>query len=88
MKQENLWNLMLKCVFFSQLPVPRRLLQCWESKSIETLSEIIREHSQLCNFIITTGTTVFIKTSIQVLKQCTHLKAIERCITQVFKILI
>lgn len=69
---------MLKCVFFppSQLPVPRRLLPCWASKSIETLSEIIREHSQLCNFIITKGTTASIKTSIQVLKQCTHLKAI------------
>lgn len=69
----------VKMCFFSssQPPVPRRLLPCWASKSIETLSEIIREHSQLCNFIITKGTTVSIKTSIQVLKQCTHLKAFE-----------
>lgn len=55
--------------FSSQLPVPRRLLPCWASKSIETLSEIIREHSQLCNFIITKGTTPSIKSSIQVLRQ-------------------
>lgn len=63
-----------KNVFFSlQLPVPRRLLPCWESKSIETPSEITRGHSQLCNFITNKGTTVSIKNNIQVF---THVKAI------------
>lgn len=81
----------LNVFFSSQLPVPRRLLPCWASKSIETLSEIIREHSQLCNFIITKGTTVSIKNSIQVLKQCKYIwklfKVFTACILVAFKII-
>lgn len=61
------FNVTKRVFFFSlQLPAPRRLLHCWASESIETPSEIIREHSQLCNFLITKETTVFIKNSIQV----------------------
>lgn len=54
------------CLFCPQLPAPCPLPPCWASKSIETRSEIFREHSQLCNFIITKGTTPSTKSSIQV----------------------
>lgn len=71
-RQQQQWNRsrsenpICNFLFCLQPPVPRHLLQCWASKSTEARSEIIKELSQLCSFIITKETAVFIENSIQV----------------------